>query len=548
MVIAVSDLVGSYGARVALVLALVIVLRFLQEMLKVRLLLYRLRKQGLPMPKWNFAAGNLQMLPDLMKRHPKGSQQSEAFTLLSYEFASSDNCFYIDFWPFTKPLLVVNSPDLAVQACQTYALPKPPVLAKFFNPFAGGPNIFTTNGPEWKRNRGLFNPAFSASNILQHTPHIVEEAEEYVEILREHARKGDTFTLDKMTCDYVLDIIGRVAMKARLHSQRGRSPVAAALRSQVEWHCQDEQMNPFIRWNPMRPIMQWCNGRTMNQYIGAELDKRYEAWTQNKPSTRANSIIDIVLAEYMSTRPVRAALDPEFKSWATIQLRTFLFAGHDSTAATIVYSIYLLSKHPEILSKVRTEHDEVFGSDISAAAGILKQHPELINRLPYTLAVIKETLRLFPAASALREGQPGVYLQDKNGTKYPTEGLCIWIIHGGIQRNPNYWPDPHAFKPERWLVGPDHPLYPPKGAWRPFEQGLRDCIGQALALLDVKITLVLTLREFDFQDQYAEWDRLHPRSGPKTVFGERAYQIPQGGSHPVDGLPCRVSLRNQITK
>ncbi|KAE8323074.1 cytochrome P450 [Aspergillus sergii] len=450
MVMAGSDLVGTYGARVALISALVIVLRFLQEMLKVRLLFYRLRKQGLPMPKWNFAAGNLQMLPDLMKRHPKGSQQSDAFTLLSYEFASSDNCFYIDVWPSTKPLLV-------------------------------------------------------------HTLDIVEEAQEYVEILREHARKGDTFTLDKMTCDYVLDIIGRVAMKARLHSQRGHNPVAAALRSQVEWHCQDEQMNPFIRWNPMRPIMQWYNGRTMNQYIGTELDKRYEAWRQNKPSTRPNSIIDIVLAEYMSTRPARATLDPEFKSWATIQLRTFLFAGHDC--------IQYLS--------VRTEHDEVFGSDISAAAGILKQHPGLINRLPYTLAVIKETLRLFPAASALREGQPGVYLQDKNGTKYPTEGLCIWIIHGGIQRNPNYWPDPHAFKPERWLVGPDHPLYPLKGAWRPFEQGLRDCIGQALALLDVKITLVLTLREFDFQNQYAERDRLHPRSGPKTVFGERAYQIPQ---------------------
>ncbi|KAE8141616.1 cytochrome P450 [Aspergillus pseudotamarii] len=474
----VFDLASTYGAQLALVLFLMIVLRFFHEMLKVRLLFYRLRKLGLPMPKWDFGAGNLRMLPDLMKRHPKGSQQSEAFTLLSYEFSSFDNCFYIDVWPFTKPLLV-------------------------------------------------------------HTPHILEEAQEYVAVLREHARKGDTFTLDKMTCDYVLDIIGHVAMKARLHSQRGRNPVAAALRSQVEWHCQDEEMNPFIRWNPMRPIMQWHNGRTMSRYIGLELDKRYEDWRQQKPSARANSIIDIVLAEYMSTRPAGTTLDPEFKAWATIQLRTFLFAGHDSTAATTVYSLYLLSKHPNILSKVRREHDAVFGSDISAATGILKQHPELINRLPYTLAVIKETLRLFPAASALREGQPGVYLQDKHGTKYPTEGLCIWVIHGGIQRNPNYWPEPHAFKPDRWLVGPDHPLYPPKGAWRPFEQGPRDCIGQALALLDIKITLVLTLREFDFQDQYAEWDRQHPRSGPKTVFGERAYQIPQDSEACLDSPVAR---------
>ncbi|KAE8371400.1 cytochrome protein [Aspergillus bertholletiae] len=545
---AILSLVSLYGAQVALALVLVIVLRFFHEMVKVRLLFYRLREQGLPMPKWAFATGNLRMLPGLMERHPKGSQQSEAFTLLSYEFPNSDNCFYIDVWPFTKPLLVVTSPDLAVQACQTYALPKPPVLAKFFNPFAGGPNIFVMNGPEWKRARGLFNPAFSSSNIIEHTAHIVEEAQEFVGILREHAYKGDTFSLDKVTCNYVMDIIGYVVMKARLHSQRGHNALASALRSSVEWHCQDEEMNPFIRWNPMRPIMQWSNGRTMNHYIGAELDKRYAVWMEKQPLTKANSIIDIALAEFMSTRPAGATLDPEFKTWATIQIRTFLFTGHDSTAATIVYSIYLLSKHPEALSKIRTEHDEVFGSDTSAAAGMVKQHPELINRLPYTLAVIKETLRLFPAASALREGQPGVYLQDKNGTKYPTEGLCIWIIHGGIQRNPNYWPDPHAFKPERWLVRPGHPLYPPTGGWRPFEQGLRDCIGQALALLDIKITLVLILREFDFQDQYAEWDRQHPQPGPNTVFGERAYQIPQGGSHPVNGLPCRVSLRSHMAK
>ncbi|KAE8402807.1 cytochrome P450 [Aspergillus pseudonomiae] len=401
-------LVSTYGARVALVVALVIVLQFFHEMLKVRLLFYRLRRQGLPMPKWDFVAGNLRMIPGLMKRHPKGSQQSEAFTLLSYEFSNFDNCFYIDVWPFTKPLLV--------------------------------------------------------------------EAQEYVEVLREHARKGDTFLLDRVTCDYVLDIIGHVAMKARLHCQRGYNPLAAALRSQ------------------------WLNGRTMNHYIGIELDKRCETWRQQKPSIRGNSIIDIVLAEYMSTLQAGATLDP---------------------------GIYLLSKYPDILSKVRTEHDAVFGTDISSTAGTVKQYPELINRLPYTLAIIKETLRLFPAASALREGQPGVYLQDKNGTKYPTEGLCIWVIHGGIQRNPNYWPDPHVFKPERWLVGPGHPLYPPKGAWRPFEQGIRDCIGQALALVNIKITLVLILREFNFQDQYAEWDCQHPRSGPRTVFGERAYQIPQ---------------------
>jgi cytochrome P450 len=165
------------------------------------------------MPAYTYGAGNLPMLPDLLAKLPKGAQQSDAFTLLSFEFPKFDNCFYIDVWPFTpKPFLVVTSLELAVQACQTYALPKPASLADYFHPFTGGPNIFTTNGPEWKQARTLFNSAFSASTIMQQTAHIVQEAEVYVEILREHARKGDTFSLDRMTCDYLMDIIGLVAM------------------------------------------------------------------------------------------------------------------------------------------------------------------------------------------------------------------------------------------------------------------------------------------------------------------------------------------------
>lgn len=153
------------------------------------------------------------MLPDLMAKLPKDVVQSDAFTLLSYEFPKFDNCFYMDVWPFTpKPFLVITSLDLAVQACQTYALPKPHTLTQYFNPFTGGPNIFTTNGPEWKRARSLFNSAFSANTIMRQIPHIVEEAEVYVDVLREHALKGDTFSLDRMTCDYMMDIIGSVAM------------------------------------------------------------------------------------------------------------------------------------------------------------------------------------------------------------------------------------------------------------------------------------------------------------------------------------------------
>lgn len=299
----------------------------------------------------------------------------------------------------------------------------------------------------------------------------------------------------------------------------------------------------------MRPLVEWNNGRTMNRYINVELDKRYEAWKNDKltASARAKSVMDIAIEAYMEERSASEKLDSGFKAWATAQIRLFLFAGHDSTAATIVYSLYMLSKHPDTLSKIRAELDEVFGE--TPAAQKLKQFPNMFNQLPYTTAVIKETLRLFPPASGMRGGLPDVFLRDKNGNKFPTEGLNIWIVHGAIQRNPNYWPDPHSFLPDRWLVEPGHPLYPPKGGWRPFEYGPRNCVGQTLAMLDIKITLAMVVREFDVQDQYQEWDQLHPSpsSEIKTVFGERAYQVPQGAAHPVHGFPCKISLRKEHT-
>jgi len=158
---------------------------------------------------------------------------------------------------------------------------------------------------------------------------------------------------------------------------------------------------------------------------------------------------------------------------------------------------------------------------------------------------LKEVMRLLPIASAVRSGQPGVYLTDPQGNQYPTEGTIILILHNALQRNPKYWKAADDFIPERWLVGPEDPLYPVKGAWRPFEFGPRNCIGQTLVMLDVKTTLVMTLREFDIKAAYDDWDVLHPREGLKTVWGERAYQIFAGSAHPSDGFPCRVHLRKQ---
>lgn len=289
----------------------------------------------------------------------------------------------------------------------------------------------------------------------------------------------------------------------------------------------------------------------MNAYIGRELDRRYEDYKlsiKNGEKPDSKSVISLVLEDYMkgleTTRQLPASLDQHFRSYATFQIRTFLFAGHDTTSSSICHIFYLLSKNPKTFEKLRTEHELVLGSDPAMAANIMSTNPQTLNQLPYTTAVVKEALRLFPPASSVRQGIDGTEAIDDEGNKYPTpSNTTIWILHQALHRNAKYWPDPDSFIPERWIVEPGHPLHPAKWAWRPFEFGPRNCIGQGLVMNELKVILGLVVREFDVKDAYEEFDRESGRNGIKMVEGERAYQIEKGGAHPADFLPCRVSRR-----
>ncbi|KAE8383240.1 putative N-alkane-inducible cytochrome P450 [Aspergillus bertholletiae] len=535
---------GKLAGHMAIGLAAAYLVSFFYKMIKVRLIFYRLKKQGMPMPPWNPILGHLHVVVGLSRRAPSDMRQADSFGALASHYPELQDGFYLDVWPFGVPMLLVSSLELAVQACQTYDLPKPDVLAPIIGEMAGGPNIFVTNGAEWKRARELFNHGFSMSAVMARIPHIIEEANVFADILREHARKGDTFLLDHVACNYVMDVIGNEALNTRFRYQQGYNPIAASMRDTIQWS-QAEAANPFYKFNPVRFFKQWRNSRTMNHYIGIELEKRYQEWLQNRPKpstrpTRHQSIMDMTIAEYMKTRAAGPKLDPEFKTWATFQIRLFLFVGHDSTAATIIFCLYQLSKHPDILAKVRAEHDEVCGP--YSAVELLRQRPVVINQLRYTSAVIKETLRLHPPANGLRDGLPGVVLQGQNGRVFPVEGFAIWNLHGAIQRNANSWPEPGSFIPDRWLVKPGHPLYPPNGGWRPFEHGPRNCVGQNMSLVTIKVTLLMIVREFDIHDQYVEWDRLHPSAGIRTMDGERAYMVQKGSGHPAQGFPCKVLM------
>jgi cytochrome P450 len=287
----------------------------------------------------------------------------------------------------------------------------------------------------------------------------------------------------------------------------------------------------------------------MNRYLSRELDHCFALYQQEENQQSSNdrkhqTFVSLALDKYAQKSAgseTRDQLNKAFKDFVICQLKGIILAGHGTTANTLCFIYYLLSSNPTTLRRIREEHDFIFGVDLEQTAFMIARESHLLNQVPYTLAVIKEALRLYPADSSARRGEPGFSLS-QDGQQYPTEGCDVWTLIQAIHRDARYWPQGDTFIPERWLCSKDDPLYPIKGAWRAFEFGPRNCIGQELSLLEMKLALVMTIRRFDFHPGFDEWDQTHGKRGPRTVNGEAAYTVLCGTNRPRDGMPCRVSL------
>ncbi|KAL8881846.1 MAG: hypothetical protein Q9198_001031 [Flavoplaca austrocitrina] len=233
-------------------------------------------------------------------------------------------------------------------------------------------------------------------------------------------------------------------------------------------------------------------------------------------------------------------MDPLFKRFTMNQIKLFLFSGNDTTSSTVCYIFYVLATNPDVLKRVRDEHNSIFGLDPQEAAELITANPYLLNQPSYTIAVIKEVLRLYPAVSGTRIGEPGFDVIDDAGRHFPTRDFLVWDIGQAIQRDPAYWHRPDDFVPERWMVSHGHALYPNKGAYRPFSQGPRNCIGQELAMLEMKVILILVARRFNVTLGYGDLDRSKQNHGISTIYGERGYQVER--AQPQGDLPCYVTI------
>lgn len=194
----------------------------------------------------------------------------------------------------------------------------------------------------------------------------------------------------------------------------------------------------------------------------------------------------------------------------------------------------MLDRHPDVLARLRKEHEEFLGVDTGGISARLLAEPTILKRMTYTTAVIKESLRLFVGAGTVRNGVKGFNLIDpKTNTAYPTyrNGPFPVMVRGfPIHRNPENFEDPDKFDPDRFLGARAATMT--KDAYRPFEKGSRDCPGQELSMMEMRITLALTIRKFDVETMYAE--------DAVQIMGDPAYNVMFSSAGPAGGLPVRI--------
>ncbi|PPQ75940.1 hypothetical protein CVT26_006346, partial [Gymnopilus dilepis] len=186
-----------------------------------------------------------------------------------------------------------------------------------------------------------------------------------------------------------------------------------------------------------------------------------------------------------------------------------IVAGSDTTASAMSNAIYLLLTHPGEHRKLRQEIDSVFAEneiDLGAPGAVSRSYGEILGSMKYLNSVINETLRLFPSVPtdlqrAPEKGTSSKVLQSEDTTIILPEGNSIIVPPYTLHRDPRYFsPRPEAFIPERWLASPTDEKYTTtRDMYIPFSMGPSNCVGRSFALLEMRYTLAILVRNFDME-------------------------------------------------
>ncbi|GLQ31569.1 cytochrome P450 [Litoribrevibacter albus] len=369
-----------------------------------------------------------------------------------------------------------------------------------------GLGLLTNEHQSWRVHRKLSAPAFQPKRIANYADFMVS----YTQEMMSHWQEGAEIDLH----DELMEVTARIVAKALFDADLGEhnEQLLTAMHT-LEGLIPTRMARPFS-WQDSIPTKSnrqyWKALKKLNQVVDGFIQHHKDQERQGQESNSLLSVLMQARYEDGSRLPDKQLRD---------EVITLFLAGHDTTAITLSWALYLLSLHPEKRAKLEEEVDSVL-------AGRDPGWDDL-KLLPYTRSIIKETLRLYPAAHLIgRETTEDIEMDGVILKKGASVLISPWLMG----REETYFDDPLSFKPERWTETFEKDL--PKGVYVPFSAGPRVCIGEGFAMMESIILLSSIVKNFRLNYEHSETVEpfpsitLTPHGGIKVRVEKRESTIP----------------------
>ncbi|MEQ1719075.1 MAG: cytochrome P450, partial [Hyphomicrobium sp.] len=334
-----------------------------------------------------------------------------------------------------------------------------------------GKSMITNDGALWQKIRMPQQPAFHPDMFAEYIPYFLKAIQAKMDIWAKLAKTGETFEMVEQTWTLAADMICKALFD------------------------RDMPFNPHVVFKCVKTYTDVMNHRDIRLRMQAgeifelteeDASKAIEAWIDVPPAVMsANPRED---REHTLLKMIEAATaDPHIPEFDTQQaldeLKQYLWAGTETTALTLAWALYEVSRKPEMAERIRAESVAVFGDREPTAADY--------SALAYTRAVIQETMRIYPPIWGLIRV---AVADDVIGGKEIKAGDRVTLFCYGAHHNPKFWPEPEEFRPERWMAG--NAKKQVKYSYIPFGAGKRSCIGGAMSQVENTLALSILLRRF----------------------------------------------------
>ena len=362
------------------------------------------------------------------------------------------------------PLVMIGAPALVheVLALKHSSFVKAPGLSIFLRPLLGR-GLLTSERELHTRQRRLIAPAFAHKRIASYATTMAERADRFAASLS----NGDVIDVSAGIIRLTLEIVGKTLFDTEVGSSADEVGHAVT----VAMECAISQLSSLV---PIPPFVPTATNRR-NRRAVAQLDAiLYRIIRERRlQGGDRGDLLSMLLATQ----------DEDGGSMTDRQIRdeamTLFLAGHETTANALSWALYLLAKNADARARVEAEVD---------ALGRVPSYDDL-KLLPWTLAVLKETLRLYPPAyimarRAVEDVVVGRHLVKKHSI------VLVNVL--GLHRRADLFPRPESFDPERFLGDAEKAL--PRCAYMPFGAGPRVCIGNHFALMEGHVILASLLR------------------------------------------------------